>query len=123
MNPLYAFSPVCEQTLRALARYPQRTAFAWPGGSLTYQGATDLIGRMPRASKGSAQVSNRPIGEYTYPTPASAAIAAAASLPTGWPARSAGRAVAAVPRGAGRDPAAAAGAVGGTLQRRPAPPG
>src|SRR6185437_739148 len=46
MNPLYAFSPVCEQTLRALARYPQRTAFAWPGGSLTYQGATDLIGRM-----------------------------------------------------------------------------
>jgi fatty-acyl-CoA synthase len=46
MNPLYAFPPVCEQTLRALARYPQRTAFAWPGGSLTYQGATDLIGRM-----------------------------------------------------------------------------
>jgi len=46
MNPLYAFPPVCEQTLRALARYPQRTAFAWPGGSLTYQGATDLIGRI-----------------------------------------------------------------------------
>ena len=46
MNPLYAFPPVCEQTLRALARYPQRTAFSWPGGSLTYQGATDLIGRM-----------------------------------------------------------------------------
>ncbi len=45
-NPLYAFPPVCEQTLRALARYPQRTAFAWPGGSLTYQGATDLIGRI-----------------------------------------------------------------------------
>ncbi|MGH6741685.1 MAG: AMP-binding protein, partial [Bradyrhizobium sp.] len=46
MNPLYAFPPVCEQTLRALARYPRRTAFAWPGGLLTYQGATDLIGRM-----------------------------------------------------------------------------
>src|SRR5215470_5660550 len=46
MNPLYAFPPVCEQTLRALARYPSRTAFAWPGGSLTYRGATDLIGRM-----------------------------------------------------------------------------
>ncbi|MCC8945908.1 AMP-binding protein [Bradyrhizobium sp. Arg62] len=45
-NPLYAFPAVCEQTLRALARYPSRTAFAWPGGSLTYQGATDLIGRM-----------------------------------------------------------------------------
>jgi fatty-acyl-CoA synthase len=46
MNPLHAFPPVCEQTLRALARYPSRTAFAWPGGSLTYQGATDLIGRI-----------------------------------------------------------------------------
>jgi fatty-acyl-CoA synthase len=45
-HPLYAFPPVCEQTLRALARYPSRTAFSWPGGSLTYQGATDLIGRM-----------------------------------------------------------------------------
>lgn len=45
-NPLYAFPAVCEQTLRALARYPSRTAFAWPGGSLSYQGATDLIGRM-----------------------------------------------------------------------------
>ncbi|MTV18874.1 MULTISPECIES: AMP-binding protein [Bradyrhizobium] len=45
-NPLYAFPAVCEQTLRALARYPSRIAFAWPGGSLSYQGATDLIGRM-----------------------------------------------------------------------------
>ena len=45
-NPLHAFPATCEQTLRALARYPSRTAFAWPGGSLSYQGATDLIGRM-----------------------------------------------------------------------------
>jgi fatty-acyl-CoA synthase len=45
-NPLYAFPPVCAQTLRALARYPSRTAFSWPGGSLSYQGATDLIGRI-----------------------------------------------------------------------------
>src|SRR6516164_142240 len=45
-NSLYAFPTVCEQTLRALARYPSRTAFSWPGGSLTYQGATELIGRM-----------------------------------------------------------------------------
>src|SRR5215471_10181607 len=45
-NPLYAFPPVREQTLRALARYPSRTAFSWPGASLTYQGATDLIGRI-----------------------------------------------------------------------------
>src|SRR6476661_7582586 len=45
-NPLYALPVACEQTLRALARYPSRTAFSWPGGSLTYQGASDLIGRM-----------------------------------------------------------------------------
>ena len=45
-NPLYAFPTTCEQTLRALARYPERTAFSWPGGSITYQGTTDLIGRI-----------------------------------------------------------------------------
>jgi fatty-acyl-CoA synthase len=45
-NPLYALPAVCEQTLRALARFPERTAFSWPGGSITYQGATDLIGRI-----------------------------------------------------------------------------
>ena len=45
-NPLYASPTVCEQTLRALARYPSRMAFSWPGGSITYQGATDLIGRI-----------------------------------------------------------------------------
>lgn len=45
-NPLYAFPAVCEQTLRALARYPARTAFSWPDGSITYRGATELIGRM-----------------------------------------------------------------------------
>lgn len=45
-HPRYASPPVCEQTLRALARFPDRTAFSWPGGSLTYRGATDMIGRM-----------------------------------------------------------------------------
>src|SRR5256885_9198913 len=45
-NPLYASPVGCEQTLRALARYPERTAFSWPGGSMTYRGATDLIGRI-----------------------------------------------------------------------------
>jgi fatty-acyl-CoA synthase len=45
-NPLYAMPVVGEQTLRALARYPSRTAFSWPGGAMTYQAATDLIGRM-----------------------------------------------------------------------------
>jgi fatty-acyl-CoA synthase len=45
-DPLYAFPTVCGQTLRALARYPSRVAFSWPGGSITYAGATELIGRM-----------------------------------------------------------------------------
>jgi len=47
-DPLYAFPTVCGQTLRALARYPSRIAFSWPGGSITYQGATELIGRMQK---------------------------------------------------------------------------
>ena len=45
-NPLYTLPAGCEQTLRALARYPERTAFNWPGGSISYRGATDLIGRI-----------------------------------------------------------------------------
>ncbi|CUU22058.1 Osuccinylbenzoic acidCoA ligase EC 62126 CDS [Bradyrhizobium sp.] len=45
-DPLHASSPTCAQTLRALSRYPGRTAFAWPGGSLSYQGTIDLIGRI-----------------------------------------------------------------------------
>jgi fatty-acyl-CoA synthase len=43
---LHAFPTVCGQTLRALSRYPSRTAFSWPDGSLSYKGAIDLIGRM-----------------------------------------------------------------------------
>jgi fatty-acyl-CoA synthase len=45
-DPLYAFPTVCGQTLRALARYPSRTAFSWPGGTISYRGASELIGRM-----------------------------------------------------------------------------
>src|SRR5436190_21938365 len=45
-DPLHASPVVGEQMLRALARYPSRTAFSWPGGSMTYQAATDLFGRM-----------------------------------------------------------------------------
>ena len=47
-DPLYALPPACAQTLRALARYPQRTAFSWSGGSLSYGGAGDLIGRIQK---------------------------------------------------------------------------
>jgi fatty-acyl-CoA synthase len=47
-DPLYAFPTVCGQTLRALARYPSRVAFSWPGGSITYGGATELIGRIQK---------------------------------------------------------------------------
>ena len=43
---LNTFPTVGLQTLRALARYPDRIAFSWPGGSLTYRGATDMIGRL-----------------------------------------------------------------------------
>jgi fatty-acyl-CoA synthase len=36
MNPaLNAFPTLGSQTLRALARYPDRVSFAWPGGSIT----------------------------------------------------------------------------------------
>ena len=45
-DPLHASPPACAQTLRALSRYPGRTAFAWPGGSLMYQGTLDMIGRI-----------------------------------------------------------------------------
>src|SRR3977135_4670457 len=47
-DPLYAFPTVCCQALRALARYPSRVAFNWPGGSITYAGATELIGRFQK---------------------------------------------------------------------------
>jgi fatty-acyl-CoA synthase len=47
-DSLHAFPTVCGQALRALARYPDRTAFSWPGGSLTYRGATELIGRIQK---------------------------------------------------------------------------
>jgi fatty-acyl-CoA synthase len=35
--------------LRALARFPERTAFAWDGGSLTHRATLDLIGRLQAA--------------------------------------------------------------------------
>src|SRR4029453_17563458 len=35
--------------LRALARFPDRMAFVWDGGSFTYRGALDLIGRLQAA--------------------------------------------------------------------------
>src|SRR3954451_8787401 len=47
-DPLHAFPTVCGQTLLALARYPSRLAFRWPGGSITYRGASELIGRMQK---------------------------------------------------------------------------
>src|SRR6185369_5605034 len=35
--------------LRALARHPERLAFVWDGGSLTYRGTLELIGRLQAA--------------------------------------------------------------------------
>ncbi|WP_242098537.1 AMP-binding protein [Sphingomonas sp. CROZ-RG-20F-R02-07] len=42
------------QALAALTRYPERVAFAWPGGRLRYRGALDLIGRMQAVFAGMA---------------------------------------------------------------------
>jgi fatty-acyl-CoA synthase len=46
---LYDLPTTGGQTLRALRRYPDRIAFSWPSGSLTYRGAIELIGRMQNA--------------------------------------------------------------------------
>ena len=46
---LYDLPTIGSQTLRALARFPDRTAFSWPSGSLSYAGATALIGRMQKS--------------------------------------------------------------------------
>src|SRR5215831_4955252 len=35
---------VVTMTLRALARFPERRAFVWDGGTLTYRGTYNLIG-------------------------------------------------------------------------------
>jgi fatty-acyl-CoA synthase len=45
-SPLYSLPTVGAQTLRALARHPARTAFAWEGGALSYRAAAELIARM-----------------------------------------------------------------------------
>ena len=49
---LHTLPTVGEQTLRALARYPDRIAFSWPGGQISYRGATDLIGRIQKVYMG-----------------------------------------------------------------------
>jgi fatty-acyl-CoA synthase len=43
---LYAPATLGTQTLRALGRYRERTAFAWDGGKLTGAATLDLLGRM-----------------------------------------------------------------------------
>ena len=43
---LNCFPTIGTQTLRALSRYPDRTAFVWDGGAMTYAATQDLIGRM-----------------------------------------------------------------------------
>jgi fatty-acyl-CoA synthase len=49
---LHDLPTIGAQTLQALGRYPDRTAFAWPGGKLSYRGATELIGCMQRVFTG-----------------------------------------------------------------------
>jgi fatty-acyl-CoA synthase len=50
MDPRIAGAPTgTTMTLRALARFPDRMAFVWDGGSLTYRAAHALIGRLQAA--------------------------------------------------------------------------
>ena len=50
MNDNIAQAPTATtMTLRALARFPDRMAFVWDGGSLTYRAALSLIGRLQAA--------------------------------------------------------------------------
>ena len=51
-SPLHESATGTTMTLRALARFPDRMAFVWDGGSLTYRGALDLIGRLQAAMVG-----------------------------------------------------------------------
>ncbi len=46
---LYGTPTGVDLTLRAFRRYPDRIAFAWDGGSLSYGGALAMIGRMQAA--------------------------------------------------------------------------
>lgn len=46
MSFLNCYPTIGTQTLRALSRYPDRTAFAWDGGAMTYAAMSDLIGRI-----------------------------------------------------------------------------
>ena len=46
MDNLNCYPTIGTQTLRALSRYPDRTAFAWDGGAISYAAMFDLIGRI-----------------------------------------------------------------------------
>ena len=48
-NSLFEAPTGTTMVLRALARFPDRMAFVWEGGSLTYRGALGLIGRLQAA--------------------------------------------------------------------------
>ena len=66
MGPqLYACPTVGSQTLAALRRFPARTAFAWDGGSITYQAAFDLIGRMQAVLAGAGLTSRSRVALIT----------------------------------------------------------
>jgi fatty-acyl-CoA synthase len=50
MNALITEAPTgTTLVLRALTRFPERTSFAWDGGSLTYRGTLSLIARLQAA--------------------------------------------------------------------------
>jgi fatty-acyl-CoA synthase len=47
------------QTLRALARYPDRIAFAWDGGEMSYRATAEIIGRIQRVFAAAGLVRTR----------------------------------------------------------------
>jgi fatty-acyl-CoA synthase len=51
-NPVHAGITIGGQALRALRRYPGRTAFSWDGGQLSYAATADLVGRMQQVFDG-----------------------------------------------------------------------
>ncbi|MBL6616499.1 MAG: AMP-binding protein [Reyranella sp.] len=48
-SPLHESATGTTMALRAFARFPERMAFVWDGGCLTYRGARDLIGSLQAA--------------------------------------------------------------------------
>ena len=52
----HAGSTLGGMTLRALRRFPDRVAFSWPGGELSYAGVAELMGQYQKGASGDARI-------------------------------------------------------------------